>query len=150
MAGLGQFGAWRHIVVGASIGAVALAVGTGLIGQDNSEHFDSKQVVVSPAGDAALHLHEVADIDFGHQSRHGYQRDVPNDFGVPTKVQATATDAPDDVSVTEYASTTLIRVGDPTSRSADSTGTPSTTSCPPSTSRCPVPPTPPPASSPST
>ena len=113
MAGLGQFGAWRHVVVGASIGAVALAVGTGLVGQDNSEHYDSKQVVVSPAGDTALHLHEVVDIDFGHQSRHGYQRIVPNDFGVPTKVQATATDAPDDVSVTEYTSTTQIRVGDP-------------------------------------
>ena len=113
MAGLGQFGAWRHIVVGASIGAVALAVGTGLVGRDNGEHFDSKQVVVSPAGDTALHLHEVVDMDFGHQSRHGYQRIVPNDFGVPTKVVATATDAPDDVSVTEYTSTTQIRVGDP-------------------------------------
>lgn len=113
MAGLGQFGAWRHIVVGASIGAVALAVGTGLVGRDNGAHFDSKQVVVSPAGDTALHLHEVVDMDLGHMSQHGYQRIVPNDFGVPTKVVATATDAPDDVSVTEYTSTTQIRVGDP-------------------------------------
>ena len=111
MAGLGQFGAWRHVVVGASVGVIALAAGTGLIGEDRPEHFDSKQVVVSPHDDTGLHIREVVDLDFGHQSRHGYERNIPNDFGVPTAVSAEATDAPADVSVEPGFGTTQIRIG---------------------------------------
>ncbi|HEU4839926.1 MAG TPA: hypothetical protein VFT09_00740, partial [Ilumatobacteraceae bacterium] len=83
MAGLGSLGKWRHAVVGATIlGGSALAL-TGLIGSDRSERFDAKQVTVTPDGDDGLRIREVVDQDFGRHDRHGYERIVPNDFGVP-------------------------------------------------------------------
>ena len=55
--------------------------------------------LVEPAGDDGLRIRETVDNDFGSFDRHGYERRIPNDFGVPTDVEATSPDAPDDVTV---------------------------------------------------
>ena len=86
MTPLGKLGSWRHLVVGGTIGATTLAAGLGIIGEDHAERFDSKQVVVSPVGSDGLHIREVVDEDFGNHRRHGYERSIPNDFGVPADV----------------------------------------------------------------
>src|SRR4051794_15451785 len=104
MAGIGQFGAWRHAVVGVAIlGGSALAL-TGVIGEPtHPEKFDAKQVLVTPAGTSGVRIREVVDEDFGSTDRHGYQRVIPNDFGVPTDIEASSPDAPANLNVTELA-----------------------------------------------
>ena len=68
---------------------------------------------MTPAGGDGLRIREVVDIDFGSDERRGYQRLIPNDFGVPVDVDGLSPDAPDDVSVVPEGDETRIRVGDP-------------------------------------
>jgi len=110
---LGKLGSWRHVVVGGTIGATTLAAGLGIIGEDHAERFDAKQVVVSPVGTDGLHVREVVDQDFGNRRRHGYERLIPNDFGVPVEVTAESGTAPDGVDVEQIGGQTRIRIGDP-------------------------------------
>lgn len=114
MSALGALSIWRHAAVGtAVVGTSALAF-TGLIGAERyEEKFDAKQVTVVPAGDNGLALREVVDQDFGDNDRRGYQRIIPNDFGVPTGIEASSPDAPDDVNDSQVPGGTQIRIGDP-------------------------------------
>jgi Predicted membrane protein (DUF2207) len=112
---LGRIGWWRHVLVGAVVVVLGvLALGGCIGGGVRPERFDAKQVTVWPVGGDALRLREVVDIDFGSNDRRGYQRIVPNDFGVPVDVVASSPDAPDDVTVEDMGDgTTRIRIGDP-------------------------------------
>ena len=69
-------------------------------GGRHDERFDAKQIVVSPVGDG-VRIREVVDQDFGTFNRHGYERVIPNDFGVPTDIVASSPDAPDARGVAE-------------------------------------------------
>lgn len=103
----------HHAMVGAAIGGTTLLAGTGVIGGGSyPERFDAKTIVVAPVGDG-LRITEYVDIDFGHADRRGYERIIPDDFGVPTDVEASSPDARDDLGVTDLGSATRIRVGDP-------------------------------------
>lgn len=117
MARLGSISPVRHGVVGASVLMAGGLVLGGVIGSDDStslpERFDAKQVLIQPAGESGVRIREVVDQDFGTADRHGYQRLIPNDFGVPTDVTASSPDAPDDVSVEEIGLETRIRIGSP-------------------------------------
>jgi uncharacterized membrane protein YgcG len=114
MARIGQFGAWRHGVVGASIVAGSALTLAGIIGvPEHPERFDAKQILVVPAGPDGVRIREVVDQDFGSHDRHGYERIIPNDFGVPTDVEASSPDAPADVHVDQIGGDTQIRLGDP-------------------------------------
>jgi uncharacterized membrane protein YgcG len=114
MARIGQFGAWRHGVVGASIVAGSALTLAGIIGvPEHPERFDAKQILVVPAGPDGVRIREVVDQDFGSHDRHGYERIIPNDFGVPTDVQASSPDAPADVHIDQLGGETRIRLGDP-------------------------------------
>src|SRR5215216_2074312 len=116
MARLGVFGMWRHGVVAATVLAGSGLVLAGVIGdsdRDLPERFEAKQVLVTPAGEDGVRIREVVDQDFGSHDRHGYERVIPNDFGVPTNVTASSPDAPDDVSVANQGLETVIRIGDP-------------------------------------
>lgn len=109
---------WNHLLVGLSILVMTLLAGFRVIGAGDEslirpEHFDAKQVTVSPTGDDGVRVREVVDIDFGLTARHGYQRIVPNDFGEPTDVTASSPDANDDVEVVQLGNETRIRIGDP-------------------------------------
>lgn len=104
---------WQHLAVGGSVAAVGLAAFTGVIGEHRPERFDAKQVVVAPAGDDGVRITETVDQDFGVQERRGYQRIIPDDFGTPTDIAATATDAPDDLHVDPGLYETRIRIGNP-------------------------------------
>jgi hypothetical protein len=111
----------RHVVVAVGIlGASALGalgiVGAGDQGLLRGEHFDAKQVSVAPAGDGhpeGVRIREVVDIDFGLNERRGYQRIIPNDFGVPIEVTASSPDADDSLDVVQIGRDTRIRIGDP-------------------------------------
>jgi uncharacterized membrane protein YgcG len=114
MAELGKLSAWRHAAVGAAVLVCSGLALFGVIGEEqHDERFDAKQVTVTPVGENGLRIREVVDEDFGSNDRHGYQRIIPNDFGVPTDVSATSPDAPADVSVEQVPRGTRIRVGDP-------------------------------------
>ncbi len=114
MAELGKLSAWRHAAVGAAVLACSGLALFGVIGEEKrDERFESKQLTVTPVGDDGLRIREVVDQDFGTSDRHGYQRIIPNDFGVPTDVSATSPDAPADVSAEPVPQGTRIRVGDP-------------------------------------
>ncbi len=118
MARIGQFGAWRHGVVGAAVLAGSGLTLAGIIGvPQHPEKFDAKQVLVVPAGDDAVRIREVVDQDFGSNDRHGYERIIPDDFGVPTDIEASSPDAPADVHVDPDTfhgqPATRIRLGDP-------------------------------------
>ena len=113
MSELGRLSAARHVAVGLTVVGVGAAGLFGLVGEDHSERFDAKQIVVARQGADALRVREVVDQDFGWADRHGYERIVPNDFGVVTDVTASSPDAPDDVSVTPFGGDTRIRIGDP-------------------------------------
>ena len=113
MSELGRLSRARHAAVGLTVVGVAAAGFFGLVGEDHGERFDAKQVVVARAGANSLRVREVVDQDFGRADRRGYQRIIPNDFGVPTEVSASSPDAPDDVAVEQLGADTRIRIGDP-------------------------------------
>src|SRR5688572_26996725 len=93
---LGRFGWWRHAVVAASIALCGALAAFGVIGGgSHDERFESKMVVVQPAGADGLEITEVVDFDFGNEDRHGYERLVDNDFGAPVDVSASSPDSPD-------------------------------------------------------
>jgi uncharacterized membrane protein YgcG len=103
-----------HVLVGASIaGTTALAALGVLGGGVHPERFDAKTVLVARDGETGVRITEYVDIDFGSYRRHGYQRVIPNDFGVPTGVVASSPDAADDLSVYGGYLDTTIRIGDP-------------------------------------
>jgi hypothetical protein len=117
MAGLGSSTTWRHLVVGAFVlGGPVLAL-SGCLGRKfEPEGFDAKQILVQPDGEDGVRIREVVDQDFGTFGKHGYERSIPNDFGVPSDIEASSPDAPDDVSATadpERPGSTRIRIGDP-------------------------------------
>lgn len=108
---LGKLGWWRHAVVGTTVAGCGALAALGVIGS-GPERFDAKQVIVQPAGGDGIQITEIVDIDFGNDHRHGYERLVPNDFGVPTNISATSSDAPDDVAQESVeGDKTRIRVG---------------------------------------
>ena len=104
----------RHAAVAVSIGATSVLAGVGIIGGgSHPERFDAKTVVIAREGDDRVQVTEYVDIDFGTGQRRGYQRVIPNDFGVPTDVVASTPDADPTLSVVDQGSTTRIRIGDP-------------------------------------
>lgn len=109
---------WQHVIVGVSIVFMALLAGFGVIGAGDEslirpEHFDAKQVTVWPDGADGVWIREVVDIDFGVTERRGYQRIIPNDFGMPTDVTASSPDANAQLDVVVIGGDTRIRIGDP-------------------------------------
>ena len=114
----GRLRLWRHLLVLLSIGLCAAFARFGLIGAGaHDERFDAKQISVLRDGDNGLRIREVVDEDFGNQRRHGYERIIPNDFGVPKAVTATSPNANADVQVAADTiggvPATRIRLGDP-------------------------------------
>ncbi len=114
MAGLGRLSPLRHAAVGVAVVGVGVLGLTGLVGA-RGERFDAKQVVVAPAGEDGVRIREVVDQDFGVAQRHGYERTIPNDFGVPIDVTASSPDAPAFVGIDQIGGETRIRIGDPDS-----------------------------------
>jgi hypothetical protein len=120
------FSRWRLAVVGVCVGLVVLLAGLGAIGHPTfPEVFDAKQVTVWPIGGDAVRVREVVDEDFGSTDKHGYFRNIPNDFGIPTDVFASSPDASAEIHVTTSGpfgtttrdgrpdrGTTVIRLGD--------------------------------------
>ena len=114
MARLGSIGVWRHGLVGLTIIAGSGLALAGIIGEpDHEERFEAKQVVVQPEGDDGLRIREVVDQDFGTTDRHGYERIIPNDFGVPTDVRPARPTLPTPSPSTNEGVETRIRIGDP-------------------------------------
>ena len=111
MPALGALSPIRHLVVGGATAAIGVASYTGVIGEPRTEHFDSKQVTVAPAGTSGLGVREVVDIDFGDQRRHGYERTIPTDLGMPTEITAASDTAPDTVDVDLIGLDARIRIG---------------------------------------
>ncbi len=98
------------VVVALPLLAVLGVIGAGEDHLLHGERFDAKQIVVAPVGTDGLRVTETVDIDFARTQRHGYQRVVPNDLGVPTDIEATSTaDATVGVETTRTA--TRIRIG---------------------------------------
>lgn len=109
--------AWNHIAVAISIVVMTLLAATRVIGGGDDarfrpESFDAKQVTVQPVGDG-VRIREVVDIDFGPNERRGYQRIVPNDFGIPDDIVASSPDAIAEINVVQVGGDTRIRLGDP-------------------------------------
>ncbi len=110
---IGRLGIWRHLVVLLVIVICSVLALLGVIG-GRGESFDSKQITVSPAGGEGISIREVVDQDFGNSNRHGYERNIPNDFGVPVNVSASSPTANADVGVSSpNFGETRIRLGDP-------------------------------------
>jgi uncharacterized membrane protein YgcG len=108
---LGKLSIGRHLAVGVfGLGSAGLA-GTGLIGSGHYEHFAAKEIVVTPTESGGLRIREVVDYDMARTQRHGYFRNVDNDFGVPVEVTASSPDAPADLDVSPLGSQTRIRLG---------------------------------------
>ena len=106
--------AWHHVVVALLALVPAALVALGVIGAPSPpEHFESKQVVVIPDGRDGVRITEVVDLDFGAEDRHGYERAIPHDFGVPVEIVASSDDAPDNLDVEVGRDSTRIRIGDP-------------------------------------
>ena len=108
----------RHVIVAVGIVIMALlgtfrVIGAGDQSVLRPEHFDDKYVTVTPAAPDGVTVREVVDIDFGLSQRRGYQRIIPNDFGVPVDVTAESPDANADLDVIQLGSDTRIRIGDP-------------------------------------
>jgi uncharacterized membrane protein YgcG len=111
----------RHVVVAAGVLGISALGAFGVVGAGDqalfrAEHFDAKQVVVTPAGEEhpeGVAIREVVDIDFGVNERRGYQRIIPNDFGAPVEVTASSSDANDLLDVVQIGGDTRIRIGDP-------------------------------------
>jgi len=118
---LSKVNVWNHLGVAVVIVALTLLAGFRVIGGGDDalirpERFDAKQVTVWPAngqGGDSVRIREVVDIDFGLAERRGYQRIVPNDFGVPTDVSASSPNADATVTVVQVGGNTRIRIGDP-------------------------------------
>ena len=112
---LGRKVVWRHLAVGVVVLVFGILGFAGVIGAGRQpERYDAKTVFVQPVGDDGVRITEVVDEDFGREDRHGYQRIIPDDFGVPTDVEASSPDATADVSVVQLpGAQTRIRVGDP-------------------------------------
>ncbi|MCU1502986.1 MAG: hypothetical protein JWM12_2340 [Ilumatobacteraceae bacterium] len=111
---LGKIPRWRHVVVLVTVLVCSVLAFAGIIGAGNrDERFDAKYVTVQPAGADGVRITEVVDEDFGAQDRHGYQRIIPNDFGVPTDITASSPDANADVTTSTQFGQTTIRLGDP-------------------------------------
>lgn len=105
---------WRHLAVGASLLAAPALVAVGLLGGGiYDERYEAKQIVVAPIGEDGLRITEIVDDDFGTVERHGYQRLIPNDFGVPEDVVARAPHPEDDLTASNEGDQTRIRIGDP-------------------------------------
>ncbi len=105
-----------HAAVGLGIAGMTVLAGFGVIGAEDQalfrpEHFDAKHVTVRPEGADGIRVREVVDIDFGLTERRGYERDIPDDFGVPTDVTAFSPDANDEVTSSDFGSRTRIRIG---------------------------------------
>jgi len=84
----------RHVVVVLAAVVVPALIFVGVLGKGvYPERFDAKQVLVMPAGGDGVRIREVVDEDFGSKQRHGYERIIPNDFGVPVNVDASSPDA---------------------------------------------------------
>lgn len=114
MSPLRSIGAARHVGVGLVVAGAATLGFTGVVGSERrEERFDAKQVVIAPSGADGVAIREVVDIDFGAEERRGYQRIIPTDFGVPTDIGATATDASADIDVQPVGGDVRIRIGDP-------------------------------------
>lgn len=119
---LGKIRWWQHAIVGMAVVLLSVLAGVRVIGAGDdallrSEHFDAKQVTVWPTEsttDDGIRIREVVDIDFGLTEKHGYERIIPNDFGIPANIVASSPDANDDVSTLLIGSETRIRIGDPT------------------------------------
>ena len=114
----GRLGIWRHLLVLLAVGLCAVLARFGLIGAGNhEERFEAKQISVLRSGDEGLRIREVVDQDFGPKRRHGYERTIPNDFGVPTDVTATSPNANADIGTEAVflgsQRATRIRLGDP-------------------------------------
>ena len=111
---LDPVGALRHLAVGGSLLAGPALVLAGVLGGGlHPERFDAKQVLVTPAGGDGVRVREVIDQDFGTNDRHGHERIIPNDFGVPTNIEASSPDAPAQLDAVDYGYETRIRLGDP-------------------------------------
>src|ERR1700712_3558390 len=112
----GRIPLWRHVVLAVVVVVLAGLGFAGVIGAGGfPEKFEAKTVYVQPAGENGVRITEVVDEDFGSQDRHGYQRIIPNDFGVPTDITASSPDANADVHVLDGFANTTIRLGDPDS-----------------------------------
>ncbi|HEY4333280.1 MAG TPA: DUF2207 domain-containing protein, partial [Ilumatobacteraceae bacterium] len=109
---LGHISFWRHFAVAIVIAGCTALAALGYIG-GRIEHFDQKQITVSPLGADGIHIREVVDEDFANARRHGYQRIIPDDFGIATNVTASSPDANADVDVEQVEQGTRIRLGDP-------------------------------------
>lgn len=118
---LNRVSAVRHVIVGVGVVGVSLLGALGIVGAGDQglfreEHFDAKEVTVSPVGASnpdGLRIREVVDIDFGLTQRRGYQRIIPNDFGVPTDILASSPDANAEVAAVRVGRDTRVRVGNP-------------------------------------
>ena len=105
---------WRHLLVALVVVAATGAAYTGLVGRaPRPERVDGYEVIVRPTGADGLRIDEVIDQDFGFKHKHGPERVIPRDFGTPTDVRASSSDAPDDVAVAHVDGDLRIRVGDP-------------------------------------
>ncbi|HEX5938127.1 MAG TPA: DUF2207 domain-containing protein [Actinomycetota bacterium] len=114
----------RRVRILALLGPIAAAVlATALpAGAQTGEVIHDYRVRIEILSDGDLRITERIDYDFGDQQRHGIFRSIPTrayfdetrDRVTPVEVESvTATNAPDDVDVTEEGSSTIIRVGDP-------------------------------------
>ena len=100
---LGRLGSWRHLVVLLSIAACSVLALLGLIGGRRRavrRQADHRVPCVQRGRQPAMRIREVVDQDFGVASRHGYERIIPDDFGVPTDVEASSPDANADIGTT--------------------------------------------------
>ena len=111
---LGRLSPWRHVVVAVVILGCSLLALIGIIGGGlRPERFDAKQVTVQPDGVDGVRIREVVDQDFGRSKRHGLERIIPNDFGVPIDVTASSPDASAAIDIVQVETGTRIRLGDP-------------------------------------
>jgi hypothetical protein len=110
---LGKIGIWRHVVAGGAVAGTAVLAAIGVIGSGtHDERFDEKTVTVQPVGTDGLRIREVVDEDFGSKDRHGYERIIPTDFGVPTDIEASSPDADATINLDSVAEGLRIRLGD--------------------------------------
>ena len=104
----------RHVAMAVLVLVLAGLAAFGIIGPAvGPERITSYDVVATIREDRTVAVREVIDWDFGGASRRGIFRTIPSDGGVPTEVEVTSPDAPDDLQVTPQGSATEVRIGDP-------------------------------------